>query len=83
MIWKIPCDNLYGSMNRKLLKWVFKKGLQQKKDLIHIIKPEWGRNEIAQKVSKTSFKIIVSLTNGYLMCVSLVSVYAYFSFASW
>ena len=62
---------------------MFKKGLQQMKDLIHKINPEWGRNEIAQKVSKTSFKMMVSLTNFYIMCVSLVSVYAYFSFASW
>ena len=62
---------------------MFKKGLKQMKDLIHKINPEWGRIEIAQKVSKTSFKMIVSLTNVYIMCVSLVSVYAYFSFASW
>jgi hypothetical protein len=48
---------------------LFKKGLQRKKDLIHIIKSERGRNEIAQKVSKTSFKMIVSLTNAYLICV--------------
>ena len=66
-----------------MLKWMFKKGLQQMKDLIHKIKPEWGRNEIAQKVSKTSSKMIVSLTNVYIMCVSLVSFYAYFSFVSW
>ena len=76
------CNNLYGSIYRKLLKWVFKKGLQRKKDLIHIIKPESGRTEIAQKVSKASFKMIVPLTNVYVMCVSLVSVDAYFAFAS-
>ena len=62
---------------------MFKKGLQWNKNLIHKIKPDWGENEIAQMVSKTSFKLIVSLTNVYLMCVSLISVDAYFSFASW
>ena len=61
---------------------MFKKRLQRKNGLIHITKPEWGRNEIAQKVSKASFEMIVSLTNVYLMCASVVSVYAYFSFAS-
>jgi hypothetical protein len=35
---------------------MFKKGLKRKKDRIHIIKTEWGRNELAQKVSKTSSK---------------------------
>ena len=62
---------------------MFKKGLQRNKDLIHQFKPEWGKNEIAQKVSKTSFKLIASLTNVYIMYVSLISVHAYASFASW
>jgi hypothetical protein len=62
---------------------VFKKGLQRNTNVIHKIKPDWGESEIAQMVSKTSFKLIVSLTNVNVMCVSLISVYAYVSFASW
>jgi hypothetical protein len=62
---------------------VLKKGLQRNKDWIHESKPEWGEIEIGQKVSKTSFKLIVSQTNVYIMCMSLISVDVYVSFASW
>ena len=38
---RMPCNNLYGSIYRKLLIWMFKKGLQWKKDWIHSYNRAW------------------------------------------